>query len=44
LTFDDLTIDQTRQEATLAGQVIPLKEYDLLVFLPKHTRCSAIHP
>ncbi len=38
LTFDNLTIDQTRREATLAGQVIPLKpqEYDLLVFFAEH--------
>lgn len=38
LTFDNLTIDQTRREATLIGQVIPLKpqEYDLLVFFAEH--------
>jgi DNA-binding response OmpR family regulator len=38
LTFGNLAIDQTRREATLAGQVIPLKpqEYDLLVFFAEH--------
>ena len=38
LTFGNLTIDQTRREATLAGQVIQLKpqEYDLLVFFAEH--------
>jgi DNA-binding response OmpR family regulator len=38
LAFNNLTIDQTRREATLAGQVIPLKpqEYDLLVFFAEH--------
>lgn len=38
LTFDNLTIDLTRREISLAGQVIPLKpqEYDLLVFFAEH--------
>ena len=38
LVFNNLTIDQTRREATLAGQVLPLKpqEYDLLVFFAEH--------
>jgi len=38
LTFDNLTIDQTRREATLGGQVIQLKpqEYDLLLFFAEH--------
>ncbi len=38
LVFTDLSIDQTRREVTLGGEVIPLKpqEYDLLVFFAEH--------
>jgi DNA-binding response OmpR family regulator len=38
LTFNDLIIDDSRHEVSLAGQVIPLKpkEYDLLMFLARH--------
>ena len=38
LTFGSLSIDQTRREVALEGQVIPLKpqEYDLLVFFAEH--------
>jgi DNA-binding response OmpR family regulator len=38
LVFDNLVINQTRREVTLAGQVIPLKpqEYDLLLFFAEH--------
>jgi DNA-binding response OmpR family regulator len=38
LTFGDLTIDLTRREVLLRGQVVPLKpqEYALLVFFAEH--------
>jgi DNA-binding response OmpR family regulator len=38
LTFGDLSIDQTRREVTLGGEVLPLKpqEYELLVFFAEH--------
>jgi DNA-binding response OmpR family regulator len=38
LTFEDLSIDMTRREVTLAGQVLALKpqEYELLVFFSEH--------
>jgi DNA-binding response OmpR family regulator len=38
LTFGSLSIDQTRREVALDGQVIPFKpqEYDLLVFFAEH--------
>ncbi len=38
LTFGDLTIDLTRHEVLLRGQVVPLKpqEYALLVFFAEH--------
>jgi len=38
LTFGSLSIDQTRREVALSGQVIALKpqEYDLLVFFAEH--------
>jgi DNA-binding response OmpR family regulator len=38
LVFGDLTVDLTRREVTLAGQIVPLKpqEYDLLVFFAEH--------
>ena len=38
LVFNDLTLDLTRREVTLAGRVVPLKpqEYDLLVFFAEH--------
>jgi DNA-binding response OmpR family regulator len=38
LAFDDLAIDVGRHEATLGGEVLPLKpkEYDLLLFLAHH--------
>lgn len=38
LVFGDLSIDLTRREVTLNGQVLPLKpqEYDLLVFFAEH--------
>ena len=38
LVFGDLSIDQTRREVTLGGEVIALKpqEYDLLVFFAEH--------
>jgi len=40
LVFADLSIDQTRREVMLAGQIIPLKprEYELLVFFAEHKR------
>jgi DNA-binding response OmpR family regulator len=40
LTFNDLIINDSRHEVSLAGQVIPLKpkEYDLLMFLARHQR------
>jgi DNA-binding response OmpR family regulator len=38
LSFGDLTIDLTRHEVSLAGEIIPLKpqEYELLVFFAEH--------
>ncbi|MEW6092479.1 MAG: response regulator transcription factor [Chloroflexota bacterium] len=38
LTFGDLSIDLTRREVTLGGEVLPLKpqEYELLVFFAEH--------
>lgn len=38
LVFSDLSIDLTRREVTLGGDVIPLKpqEYELLVFFAEH--------
>ncbi len=38
LTFGDLSIDLTRREVTLGGDVLPLKpqEYELLVFFAEH--------
>ncbi len=38
LTFGDLSIDQTRREVRLGGEVIPLKpqEYELLLFFGEH--------
>jgi DNA-binding response OmpR family regulator len=38
LTFDNLTVNLTRREVTLSGQVLPLKpqEYDLLLFFAEH--------
>jgi DNA-binding response OmpR family regulator len=38
LSFEDLSIDLTRREVTLAGQVLALKpqEYELLVFFAEH--------
>jgi len=38
MSFDDLSIDLTRREVVLDGQVLPLKpqEYDLLVFFAEH--------
>jgi DNA-binding response OmpR family regulator len=40
LTFDNLTIDLTRREVTLNGEVIQIKpkEYELLLFLAEHHR------
>jgi DNA-binding response OmpR family regulator len=38
LTFDDLSIDLTRREVRLGGQILVLKpkEYELLVYLANH--------
>lgn len=38
LTFDDLSIDLTRREVTLNGQVVSMKpkEYELLLFFAEH--------
>lgn len=38
LTFGDLSIDRTRREVTINGQVVALKpkEYDLLLFFAEH--------
>ena len=38
LTFDNLSINQTRREVTVDGRVVPIKpqEYDLLVFFAEH--------
>jgi len=38
LVFGDLSVDMTRREVTLSGNVVPLKpqEYDLLVFFAEH--------
>jgi DNA-binding response OmpR family regulator len=40
LTFDNLVIDLTRREVTLADKPLPLKpkEYELLLFLAEHRR------
>jgi DNA-binding response OmpR family regulator len=40
MVFNDLSIDQSRREVTLGGEVLQLKpqEYDLLLFLAEHRR------
>jgi DNA-binding response OmpR family regulator len=38
ITFDDLELDETRHEARLKGEILPLKpkEYELLLFMAQH--------